>query len=341
MSVDALVQALGQIVYEWHPARDELRWGGDFARILGYDERAMGVDTRSWTARVHPDDLARVMAEVEACKQQRRFYDLEYRFRRSDGSYVWMHDRGVPFFAADGRLERIVGVFSDISERKLAQETLRELARRVAETEEGERRRIHGELHDRVGQSLSTLALMLQLVRQQLPAETLALVGRRLDDAHALALRTVQDTRDVMADLRPPALDEFGLLPALRIHVQLFAERSGIAAAVNGREPVPPIEGVAQTALFRIAQEALANVAKHARAKRVDVSLGAFDAGIELRVADDGVGFDAAALEPAPRWGLRTMRERAEAVGATLRVESRPGSGTSVVVRVPPTPEGS
>ena len=104
MSVDALVQALGQIVYEWHPARDELRWGGDFARILGYDERAMGVDTRSWTARVHPDDLARVMAEVEACKQQRRFYDLEYRFRRSDGSYVWMHDRGVPFFAADGRL---------------------------------------------------------------------------------------------------------------------------------------------------------------------------------------------------------------------------------------------
>lgn len=341
MSVKALVQALGQIVYEWYPGKDELRWGGDYARILGYDQHAMGANTQSWTDRVHPEDLARVMAEVEGCTKQRRFYDLEYRFRRSDGNYVWMHDRGVPFFAADGQLERIVGVFSDIGERRHAQEALRELARRVAETEESERRRIHGELHDRVGQSLSTLALTLQLVRQQLPAETLALVGRRLDDAHALALRAVQDTRDVMADLRPPALDEFGLLPALRIHVQHFAERSGIAAAVSGRDPAPPIEGIAQTALFRIAQEALANVAKHARAKRVEVSLGAFGAGIELRVADDGVGFDPAALKPAPTWGLRTMRERAEAVGATLRVESRPGQGTSVVVQVPPTPTSS
>ena len=153
MRIKALVQALGQIVYEWHPAKDELRWGGDYARILGYDKRAMGANTRSWTDRVHPEDLSRVMAEVEGCTQQRRFYDLEYRFRRSDGSYVWMHDRGVPFFSADGRLERIVGVFSDIGERRLAQEALRELARRVAETEESERRRIHGELHDRVGQT--------------------------------------------------------------------------------------------------------------------------------------------------------------------------------------------
>ena len=133
VSLDALVQALGQIVYDWRPASDELSWGGDYARILGYDERAMGNTTSSWTDRVHPDDLARVMAEVEACTRQQRFYDLEYRFRRSDGAYLWMHDRGVPFLGADGGLERIVGVFSDISDRKRAQQALRELTRRMVE----------------------------------------------------------------------------------------------------------------------------------------------------------------------------------------------------------------
>lgn len=341
MSVDALIQALGQIVYDWHPARDRLRWAGDYARILGYDERAMGATTRSWTDRVHPEDLSRVMAEVQACTQQRRFYDLEYRFRRSDGSYAWMHDRGVPFFAADGRLERIVGVFSDIGERRLAQEALRELARRVAETEESERRRIHGELHDRVGQSLSTLALTLQVVRQQLPAEALALVGRRLDDAHALALRAVDDTRDVMADLRPLALDEFGLLAALRIHAQAFAQRTGVETVAHGREPVPPLESVVQTALFRIAQEALVNVAKHAHATRAEVTLEPLAPGVEMRVVDDGVGFDSEAAKRGRGWGLRTMRERAESVDATLLIESAANRGTRVSVRIRPTPGGA
>src|SRR5688572_30448477 len=118
ISVATLVQALGQIVYDWRPGSGELFWSGDYTRILGYDETEMGRTTRSWTERVHPDDLDRVLCEVEDCTRERRFYDLEYRFRRSDGLYVWMHDRGVPFFAGDGALERIVGVFSDIGERK-------------------------------------------------------------------------------------------------------------------------------------------------------------------------------------------------------------------------------
>jgi two-component system sensor histidine kinase UhpB len=339
-SIDVLIQALGQIVYDWRPASDELRWGGDYTRILGYDERAMGTTTSSWTDRVHPDDLAPVMREVEACTQQRRFYDLEYRFRRSDGAYQWMHDRGVPFFGPDGSLERIVGVFSDIGERKRAQQALRDLTRRMVESEESERRNIHRELHDRIGQGLSSLSMSLELVRQQLPPEALALVAGRLDDARALALRVVQDTRDVMADLRPPVLDEFGLLTALRIHVRDFAERTGIEAVLSGREPLPALESVAQTALFRIAQEALVNVAKHADASRVEVTLAASAGGAELSVDDDGKGFDVA-LAGGAHWGLRTMRERAEAVGAVLRIESRAGRGTRVWVQAPSSAEGS
>ena len=210
MRADTLIRALGQIVYDWHPADQQLRWDGDYHRILGYDEREMGATTQSWTQRVHPDDLPRVMREVEDCTRERRYYDLEYRFRHADGRYIWMHDRGVPFFSADGALERIVGVFSDISERKGAQDALRELRRRMAETEESERRKISWELHDRVGQGLSSLTMSLDLLRQQLPADALAALAPRLDDARALALKAIDDTRDVMADLRPPGWTSSG-----------------------------------------------------------------------------------------------------------------------------------
>jgi two-component system, NarL family, sensor histidine kinase UhpB len=335
ISVDALVQALGQIVYSWSPGSGELRWGGDYVRILGYDERSMGATTESWTARVHPDDLARVLHEVEACTRERRFYDLEYRFRRADGGYVWMHDRGVPFFAAGGELERIVGVFSDVSERKRAQQALLELAQRVVQTEESERRKIHRELHDRVGQGLSSLLISLDVLRQQLPPEAAAAVQPRLDDVRALALKAVDDTRDVMADLRPPALDDFGLVSALRAHAESFTARTGIEVHVAGGTAPPELSGIGQTALFRIAQEALANVAKHAGATRVDIELHADADGAELGIADDGAGFDLERAQGGPGWGLKTMRERAEAVGATLRIESRPGEGTVLSVRLP------
>ena len=121
----ALIKALGGIVYDWRPKAGVLRWVGDFTQILGYSAAEMGSGTASWTTRVHPEDLPRVLAEVESAHDERRLYDLEYRFLHRDGHYCWMHDRGVLFPGTDGTLERIVGVFRDISTRKHAEEGLR------------------------------------------------------------------------------------------------------------------------------------------------------------------------------------------------------------------------
>lgn len=213
------------------------------------------------------------------------------------------------------------------------QEQLRALAMRLAEVEEDERCRLARELHDRVGQNLTALGINLNVLGSQLPPETAARMGARLADCLTLVEETTGHIRDVMAELRPAVLDDYGLLAALHWYGQRFSQRTGLAVAVQGEELTPRLPPAVETALFRIAQEALTNVARHAQASQVTVTLERVDGGIRLVIADDGVGFDPA-VRRRGGWGLMTMRERAEAVGGRLRLDSAPGKGTRVVVEV-------
>jgi two-component system, NarL family, sensor histidine kinase UhpB len=212
---------------------------------------------------------------------------------------------------------------------------LRELSRRLLEVEETERRRINRELHDRIGQNLSTLNLNLNLLRSQLPENTPPALGGRIDDAQKLLASLIGDVRSVMAELHPPALDDFGLLAALRTYADTFSARVGLPIAVRGEEVTPRLSPAVEMALFRVAQGALANAAQHAKAKSIEVTLDSTAHRVRLGIADDGVGFDTSRARPAQAsWGLAIMRERAEAVGGTLHLESAAGRGTRVVAEV-------
>ncbi|MBE9508228.1 MAG: ATP-binding protein, partial [Chloroflexi bacterium] len=141
----------------------------------------------------------------------------------------------------------------------------------------------------------------------------------------------------VMADLRPPVLDDYGLVAALRWYGAQLASRTSIAVTVQGHELIPRLALPVENALFRIAQEALTNVTKHAQATKATVAVEVDDETVRLIIADDGIGFDPASVTgPDGRrgWGLLTMAERAEAVGSRFRIESRPGQGTRVIVEV-------
>jgi len=216
-------------------------------------------------------------------------------------------------------------------------EQLRTLTMRLGEAEEAERQRLARELHDQVGQNLTALGINLNIVRSRIPEEAADVARSRIDDSLALVEQTTERIRGVMADLRPPVLDDYGLVAALRWYGAQFALRVGITVTVQGEEQAPRLAAAIENALFRIAQEALTNVAKHAQATQATVAVEIDDGTVRLVVADDGVGFDRARVGgPGGRrgWGLLTMAERAEAVGGHCRVESRPQQGTRVVVEV-------
>jgi two-component system sensor histidine kinase UhpB len=140
-----------------------------------------------------------------------------------------------------------------------------------------------------------------------------------------------------MAELRPPVLDDYGLVAALRSHAARFAESTGLATEVLGDEPSPRLPLIVETALFRVTQEALTNVIRHAHARRVTLTLESEPDSARLTVADDGQGFSPQrprGLGERPRWGLIAMRERVETVGGAMRIVSAPGQGTSIIVEV-------
>lgn len=220
-------------------------------------------------------------------------------------------------------------------------ERLRSMAARLAETEEADRRQAVRELHDRVGQNLSALSLSLSAVREQvrsLPGDVAPLYRQHIDDALSLIRETAVRARDIMADLRPPVLDDYGLMAALRWHAEGLERRTGLSVTVRGSEPEPRLRAPVEIALFRIAQEALANVLVHAGTKEAWVTVSTQAHSVRLLVEDHGIGFQPApGAEPKERsgWGLVTIEERAEAVGGHATIESTPGMGTRVTVEVP------
>jgi signal transduction histidine kinase len=214
---------------------------------------------------------------------------------------------------------------------------LRALTVRLGEVQETERQQLAAELHDRIGQNLTALGLNMTIVEQLLPDTTPVAARNRLEDSIAILGETSRRVRDVMAELRPPMLDDYGLLPALRWVGDQLTKRTGVVVQVKGPVPEPRLASRIETTLFRIMQEALNNVAKHARATEVRITLETTDRMLRLSMADNGVGFDQANVRmksDIPHWGLLTMQERAASVGGSLAVESALGMGTRVTVKI-------
>jgi signal transduction histidine kinase len=220
---------------------------------------------------------------------------------------------------------------------RISRDQWRAFARRLAEAEERERQRIARELHDGVGQNLIALGMNLHSLRNPLTDKRTGIVDPRLNDSLGLVTDTNQTIANVIADLRPAVLDDYGLMAAIQSHSDRFSKRTGLHIAVEGDEDMPRLPEFEEITLYRIVQEALTNVAKHAQAQNVLILLKQSDTTVLLKIADDGTGLDPAFsrhTKETGRWGLLNMRERAEAIGGTLSIESEKGKGTSIVVEI-------
>ena len=289
----------------------------------------------SWREVIHPEDWDRCLATWTRALQSGEPYEIQYRLRRADGVFRWHHGSALPVRDAEGKVARWFGTCTDVEDQV---RDVRRLMDRVVLAQESERRRLAEDLHDLIGQNLTALGIDLTALKQRLAASGAA-DGARIDAMRGLVEKTIDAIRGVMTDLRPPELEEFGLAPALRWYAAEFSERTGLKASVAwpGERRLPR---ELELALFRIAQEALTNAAKHSGGTSVQLALAEADGRIRLSVEDDGSGFaDPVGARSARRggWGLPTMRERAEAHGGTLRVEF-PERGSRVVVDMPAGP---
>jgi signal transduction histidine kinase len=209
------------------------------------------------------------------------------------------------------------------------------VSRRMIEVQEAERRDVASHLHDLVGQKLTAVSINLNIMKGQLSPDDTGPIRARLDDSVKLVEEITESIRDVMTELRPAVLDDFGLAAVLRWYADQFTKRTAVATSVVEIGPGRRLAPMVEHALFRMAQNALANVAKHAHADKAVVTLRTTPHSTCLIVADNGNGFDPKAVhQPAMDhgWGLMIMRERAAVIGAELSIESAPGHGTRVVV---------
>lgn len=212
------------------------------------------------------------------------------------------------------------------------------LNQRLAESDELKRKQISQELHDRVGQTLTALSINLNILKEMAGAKLSPKVPVLINDSLDLLNEAIERTRDIMVELRPSVLDDYGLSPALAWYGHRFSIRTGIKCQISGGEQIPGMPASVETALFRIAQEALTNVMKHSKAKMVVIRLEESDQHIRMIIQDDGIGFDPTTTgvdHSTPTWGVITMRERAEAVGGSFRIDSSSGNGTIITIEVP------
>ena len=281
---------------------------------------------------VHPEDRDEIEDGMQEIMRSSDDGTVEYRIVRPDGTVRWLMSRGRVHFDPSGRPDRLMGVSLDITERKEAEEMSRDFSGRLIDAHEEERARLARELHDDVTQRLAGMAIDAARAEREVAPAALNQILRALQDG---LVRLSEDIHTLSYRLHPTLLADLGLAEAIKAECERVSRQESILVTVDvGDVPGAFPQNVA-LCLFRVTQEALCNVVRHAGARAATVSLRSEGDGLELLVRDDGVGFDADLEDSRRTLGLLGMRERVHLVAGRIDIKSEPGKGTAVSVRVP------
>jgi PAS domain S-box-containing protein len=309
--------------------------GPQAVTLLGYP-RDDWYEPGFWASHIHRDDRERTVRYCLESSRRRKHYEFEYRMMAADGRAVWLHDVVSVEYAA-GEPSTLTGFMIDVGERTWAAGARRQRAGRLLWAQEDERRRLARALQDDLTQRLAGLAI-----------ET-GRLERRLEAANGSGLEQLRSVRDGLSELaaevygmarrlRPSILDDLGLATALECECGWLERRSRLSVVFRAADVPARIPADVALCFFRVAQESLRNVERHARASRVKVGLTSRDGTVVLRIRDDGVGFDPARLRREAVSGLAGMEERVHHVGGGLAVRSASGQGTEIEAWAPLSP---
>jgi PAS domain S-box-containing protein len=311
-----------------------------YERVWGRSRDSLYESPQSFIDAVHPDDREQLEEGLKGHAEG--VWDFEYRIVRPDGSVCWIRDRGFPIRDDKGNLRMMCGVATDISAHKQSekriladQAALKSLSSELQLAEEKERRRIASELHDSIGQILAFSRRELAGIEKSVPIKTALLlkeVGSQLEKA-------VKQARTLSFDLSPSVLYDLGLTPALEDLAERFSRERKIKCRFRSSGEAELLEDAVKVLLYRCVRELLVNVAKHANASEVRISLHSIDNQVHIEIKDDGKGFDVSTIESRPGtqkgFGLFSIRERLSHIGGRFEVETGKDKGTRITLVAP------
>jgi len=287
-----------------------------------------------WTQGVHPDDLQGCRETYANAFDRQQSFQMEYRLRRYDGEYRWMLDHGLPRLNSDGSFAGYIGSCIDITDRKLAQEALTEMSRKLIEAQEQERTWIARELHDDINQQIALATVNLERLKQDSPALGPAVV-QRLDEILDQVSGLGSDIQALSHRLHSSKLEYLGIAAAASSFCRELSDQHGVQIDFHSEGIPKDVHQEIALCLFRILQESLQNAIKHSGAQRIEAWLSGASNEIELSVRDAGIGFSPEEAIRGRGLGLTSMRERLKLVDGKLSIDSQTGLGTIVRATVP------
>jgi PAS domain S-box-containing protein len=301
-----------------------------------------------WAEGVHPDDYQRCLETYETAFDACRVFKMEYRLRRFDGQYGWVLDSGIPRYLPDGSFLGYIGSAIDITDRKRTEEALRRseatlrenqnylrfLAGKLLTAQEEERRLLARELHDDVSQRLAAVAIDVGIFERQMKSLPEP-VRKQLWEIEGQLVELSTEIHNLSRQLHPSIIDDLGLVDAIQSECNRFSVRERILVEFAVKHAPKAMPKDVALCLYRITQESLRNIAKHAQTEKAHVSLSGDKNSISLSIQDSGVGFDPVSVRRNGGLGFASMKERAQLIQGDLSIQSHPGQGTVIEVRVP------
>jgi PAS domain S-box-containing protein len=317
--------------YEWDALTDEVVHSPESIHILGGETNAAGDED---TADVYPDDRGKVRAAKSECTPENPTCRVSYRVIRKDGSIIWMEKTGRAYFDKNGKMLRMIGMVADITERKLAEEALSSVSRRLIEAQETERRRIARDLHDDIGQRLALLAVTIEQLKET-PADSEQERQTYIQELQNQTSEIAADLQAISHELHSAKLEHLGLVAAMSGFCKELSMQQKVDIVFTHQNIPHYVRQEISLCLFRVLQEGLHNAVKYSGVRHFEVELVGTIGAIHLTIHDSGSGFDPEAAMRGRGLGLTSMQERLKLVDGEIFIESQPQRGTTIRAVVP------